>query len=161
MKCPIESRQNQELLLDYCAGRLDKAASAAVARHVAGCPACGEVCAGQRSVWQALEEWETAPVSPEFNRRLYHRIEQEAAASWWARVLRTLGPGLVRRGIPAAAAAGLLLMAGSLLETRPPAGDAAQARFEVQADQVERTLEDLELLETLSRDLRQPSASSL
>lgn len=158
MKCPIETQETPEVLLAYSAGRLDSEAHARVASHVASCTACRQVCEGQRRVWEALETWEAVPVAPDFDRRLYQRIEREARAPWWRRVVWPPNPGLVRRGIPIAAAAGLLLIAGGLIEsTRPPAD--TQARVELQADQVERTLEDLELLHTFSLEVRPPASS--
>jgi hypothetical protein len=64
--------------------------------------------------------------------------------------MRPFRPMLVRSGLPVAAAACLLVVAGMVLE-RPgavpsiPAGPPSQGEA-VQADQVENALEDIELL---------------
>ena len=44
--------------------------------HIEACPACREFAGGQQAVWQALDAWEPAAVSMDFDRRLYARIEQ-------------------------------------------------------------------------------------
>ena len=88
MNCPIETKDNAELLLAYCARKLDPETQTILERHVAVCPACREFQAGQQAVWQALDAWEAMPVSTDFDRRLYRRIEADQAhASWWSRLL--------------------------------------------------------------------------
>ena len=43
----------------------------AMERHLEVCPGCRKVAAAQLSVWNLMGEWEAAPVSPGFDRRLY------------------------------------------------------------------------------------------
>ena len=74
MNCPIENRESAEILLAYCARKLDAGSSAILEEHIKICPACREFAEGQQSVWKALDAWEAAPVSPDFDRRLYARI---------------------------------------------------------------------------------------
>lgn len=151
MKCPMECGEMSEVLLAYCARRLEPETAAIVERHIASCAACRRVCDGQRAVWEALEAWEAIPVAPDFDRRLSGRIEWEAAASWWAKA--RLGKGLARRGLPLAAAACLLMAAVGIMEPWGKRGEESAATA-MQADQVERTLEDLELLDAFSREVR-------
>jgi anti-sigma factor RsiW len=152
----MECHENAELLLAYCARRLDLETQTVLERHMAACPACREFQQGQQAVWNALDAWEAMPVSDDFDRRLYRRIEEEEArASWWSRLTRPFRPmfepPLLSRGVPFAAAACLLLVAGMILE-RPgsvvvPDEVTADARMEsIQPDQVERTLDDMEML---------------
>lgn len=159
MKCPMESHDNAELLLAYCARRLDPETQSVLERHMAACPACREFQRGQETVWNALDAWEAMPASADFDRRLYRRIaEEEARASWWSRLMRpfqpVFAPALMSRGVPVAAAACLLVLAGVILE-RPgsvavPEDVTADARVEaVQPDQVERTLDEMEMLRQL------------
>ena len=156
MKCPMECQENAELLLAYCARRLDPETQAVLERHMAICPACREFQKRQQTVWNALDAWEDMPVSSDFDRRLYRRIaEEQARASWWARLARPFEPifggALLSRGIPAAAALCLLVLAGVIAE-RPgkvaiPEDATAEARVEtILPDQVERTLDDMEML---------------
>jgi anti-sigma factor RsiW len=150
MNCPMETR-NQEMLVTYTAGELDVETASAFEGHLAGCPACRSVAAEQSAVWNALNAWEAPAISPDFNRRVYRRIENEARFSWWERLTRALRPMPLRQALPLAAAAGLLLMAGLLLR-HPNNITPAQPRAEtvraetVRAEQVESTLDDLELL---------------
>ena len=70
---------------------------------------------------EALDAWEAMPVSTDFDRRLYRRIEEEKArATWWSRLVRPFRPmfeaPLMSRSVPLAAAACLLVLAGVILE---------------------------------------------
>jgi anti-sigma factor RsiW len=151
MRCPIESHDSAELLLDYCARRLDPDTVASLELHMNACPACHEFREGQKAMWQALDNWESIPVTPDFDRRLYRRIESEVESSWWRRVTDPLRSLVMRPGIPLGATACLLLVGGFLLQNpgvTPIPSEPAQAVQEV--DQVERTLEDLEMLRQLN-----------
>jgi len=147
MKCPMEAQENAGLLLDYAAGKLKADVRTQMEQHVAVCTACREFAGGQQTVWQALEEWEPADVSMDFDRRLYGRIEQNVP--WWTRLLQPLNP-LFRHSVPIAAAAGLVIMAG-LLMNRPaglpvaPASQSAQVEA-LQPEQLQNALDDMEML---------------
>jgi|SRR5581483_4267093 len=154
MNCPIERHENPELLLAYCTGKLDSETRLALERHMAVCPACREFQTGQQAVWEALDAWEAMPVSTDFNRRLYRRIEEEAAhASWWSRLARPFRAmfeaPLMSRSVPLAAAACLLVLAGVILEQPnnfTNSEESAATIETIQPDQVERTLDDMEML---------------
>lgn len=170
MKCLIETQESVELLLAYCARKLDAGNAAVVERHVGVCPACREFANGQRALWEGLDTWEAAPVSPDFDRRLYQRIEKEV--SWWDLLIRPFRPMLAdrpgsgfartrrlshnafRQGLPVAAAACVVVMAGALLQ-RPvkmqpaPATESAQLES-VQPEQVEHALEAMQMLSDFS-----------
>lgn len=154
MKCPIETRESAELLLEYCARRLDPESTAILQRHIAICPACREFADGQRALWEALDAWETTPVSADFDRRMYSRIEKEV--SWWDRLVRPFRPLLVRQGLPVAAAC-LVVMAGVFLERQGavPRQDTESAQVEtVQPEQVERALDAMEMLSEFNQHVR-------
>jgi anti-sigma factor RsiW len=137
MDCPIKTQENREWLLDYSAGRLNRQHAVMVERHMEACPDCAEFVAEQRVVWEALGRWEPQEISPDFNRRLYQRIDQAKPASWLQLLWRPLVP---------VAAACLLLVAGVALHT-----PAAPPRVEtVEPEQVERTLDDLQMLRELA-----------
>jgi anti-sigma factor RsiW len=152
MRCPIETRENAEVLLAYCARKLDAETSAILEGHIGTCPACREFAGGQQAVWQALDAWEAAPVSADFDRRLYQRIEQEV--SWWDRLMRPFRPLLFRQGLPIAAAAGLVIVAGLMLERPaavPPANSPVSAQVEVPPDQAEHALQEMEMMREFNR----------
>src|SRR5271169_2981497 len=156
MNCPMETGGNGELLLAYSAGKLDAETTAALERHIGICPACREFAGKQRVVRDALDAWEAPPVSADFDRRLYQRIEQEV--SWWDLVIRPFRPMLVRQGLPVAAAAFVMLMAGSLLQrpaTVEPVAQTESAQLEsVQPEQVEHALEAMQMLSDFSHQVR-------
>jgi anti-sigma factor RsiW len=158
----MECGENADLLLKFAAGRLDAEARARLERHMEVCPACREFAGGQRAVWEALDAWESAPVSPDFDRHLYRRIEREV--SWWDRVLRPFRPALIRRGLPIAAAAGLALMAGIVVDRSivvRPAPEKSSIQVEsLRPDQVESAVEDMEMLQEINGLVRPDSAES-
>jgi anti-sigma-K factor RskA len=107
-----------------------------------------------------MEEWALAPVSMDFDRRLYQRIERQT--SWWSRVTHSLNP-LFRNAVPLAAAAGVVIMAGLLMER--PAGKPTVAAVEesaqvetLQPEQVEHALDDMEMLRDFNSLVRADNA---
>ena len=157
MNCPMEARQGSELLLEYTGGRLEARAVTALKAHLESCARCREFAQNQKAVWQALEAWEAEPVSMDFDRRLFARIEQ-APASWWAR----LTGQMMHHAVPVAAAAGVMILAGLMLE-RPPAMPAEPPRESAQVetlgpDQVQSALDDMEMLRDFNHLVRADSA---
>lgn len=162
MNCPIETRESAELLLAYCARKLDDESTAVLERHMRICPSCREFASGQRAVWEALDAWEAAPVSADFDQRLYRRAGQEV--SWRDLLMRPFRPMLLRQAVPIAAAACLLVMGGVVLQRPagvPPAPEPESAQVEaVQPDQVENALQDMQMLREFNRLVRPDSTES-
>src|SRR6476659_5995846 len=148
MKCPIETKENAELLLSYSARRLNAESTAILEAHMEVCPACQEFRDGQRALWEALDQWEARPVSPDFDRRLYQKIEEHEQMGWWARTFGPMRPVFLRPALPLAAMACVVLVAGFIIDEPgklfAPAADSPQVVREV--EQVERALDDLEML---------------
>jgi anti-sigma factor RsiW len=163
MKCPMEKGESAELLLDYCSRRLDAARERELEGHIRSCAGCREFVARQRAVWNALDGWEAPPVSADFDRRLYGRIQEQV--SWWDLVRRPLRPVLLRRGLPIAVTAGLVIVAGLLFQgpaelPAPTAPKSAKVMEGVSADQVERAVDDMEMLRDLNRLVRADNPES-
>jgi hypothetical protein len=161
MNCPLDIPENTQVLLDYSARKLDAGQTASLERHMQVCASCREFAAGQSAVREAMDSWEAPPVSQDFNRRLYARIDQEV--SWWDRLVRPFRPLMLRRGLPVAAAACLVVLAGVLID-RPPAAtaprqDVAQVES-VQPEQVEQALDTMEMLSEFSHHLRSDGQES-
>ena len=162
MNCQIEGRDATELILAYCAGKLDRPRAATVEEHIRTCAGCRAMAGGQQAVWSALETWEAPPVSPDFDRRLYARIEKEV--SLWDLILRPFRPLFVRQGLPIAAAAAVVIMAGVLMErpagiTSGMQGPTSATVESVAPDQAEQTLQEMEMMRELNR-LVHPDADS-
>jgi len=134
------------MLVAYAAGELDLETAAELESHLAGCSACRLLAAEQAAVWKNLEAWEAPPIAPDFDRRLYRRIREDVHFSWWERILRPFRPMPLRQALPLTVSACLLLMAGFVIERPGKTGPVAPHRETVRVDQVERTLDDLELL---------------
>jgi len=145
MNCPMEDRHS-ETLVAYAAGELDRETAAAIERHLSVCPACRSMAAEQAALWNTLDIWEAPPVSSDFDRRLYGRIRNEARLSWWERLSRPFRPMPLRQALPLAATTCLLVIASFLVRQPDQLTPSRPRREVVRADQVERTLDDLELL---------------
>jgi len=144
MNCPIEKSAE---LLAFSTGRLTPPEAAKLEPHVESCPVCRKFVENQRAVWRALDVWEAPPVTADFDRRLFQCIEQ--SESWHDRWIRPLRLLLVRQGLPIAATACLIVVAG--LVSQRPAEVAVprptQAAVEtLQPDQVDHVLDDLQML---------------
>jgi anti-sigma factor RsiW len=137
MMCPTKDKQSAEILLEYCAGTLDPDRALEFEKHAAQCAECGRQVASQRALWQTLDQWTPAEISPDFDARLYARIAREEAAPLWKRWF-TWGwkPALITAVACAAIAIGLFVRQPQL----PSRADT------VDIDQVEHTLEDLDML---------------
>ena len=163
MNCPIQTEETAELLLAYTARRLDPAKTALLENHMNVCAQCAEFRAGQEMVWQALDAWEAPGVTPDFNRRLYQRIEAEAAAPWYKRLFQT-PIAMWKPAIPLAAA-GLMVVAGFVFD-HPAANNQPNTppsiRVSVtEAEQVESALDDLQLLRQLESSATSASPGSM
>jgi anti-sigma factor RsiW len=157
MRCPLKNDEIGEVLLDYCARKLTPEVSAEVGRHVQTCPECTAFCSAQERVWTALDDWAAPPVSENFARELYDRIDRFENKSW---VRRLVGERFARRPALSLGAACTALVLGLMVRgpvNQPvvspvPAAPHYQeaSRAELEPEQVEQALEDLEMLKQLS-----------
>lgn len=162
MNCPMENRESDELPLNYVSGALDTHQAALFEQHMLSCAVCAKFAREQKAVWGALDLFEPVPVSADFDRRLYQRIDQVATnnASWWDRMAAALrSPMLARRGLPIAAAAAVLVAAGVIWErpfatTAKPQTPLSAEVDNIQPDQVQHALDDMEMLREFNHLMR-------
>jgi len=151
MNCPIRTEETAEILLAYTARRLDPVKTAILESHMDVCPQCAEFRTRQELVWQALDAWDAPAVTPDFNRRLYQRIDAEAAAPWYTRLFTT--PWVMWKPAIPLAAAGLLVAAAFVwdhpVSVSTPSAPTAIRVSVTEAEQVENALDDLQLLRQL------------
>ena len=159
MNCPLETRENAQLLLDYCTPQARTGVQwlswNAISQSAA--PA-GNSPGGQRAVWQAMDAWEAAPVSADFDSRLYRRIESAGFLVGSAAAPVPSGDAAARSaghgdGLPAG---GGRSSCWSVPQFRPlpsPPGDVAQVDT-VQPEQVEHALDAMEILNEFSHHVR-------
>ena len=160
----MQSRENSDVLLAYVERTLAPEAAAAFERHAQTCAACREALGAQQAVWAALDGWDAAEIATDFNRRLYQRIEAEERRAWWRRAIggmfEPVLPWSMRPAMPLAAAC-MVLVAAFLIRS-PGDGEwkavrggevvrGAETRGAetMDVEQVERTLDDLEMLKQL------------
>jgi len=162
MICPLEAKRN-EVLLEYSSRKLDAGELRLLEDHLETCPACRDFVQAQRAVWDALDVWEPAPVSADFDSRLYRRIERQPV-SWFDRMMRPFQPFGLRHAIPIAVSAAVILTAGLLVQRAPaprpqPQHDTAQMEV-LQPEQVVLALDEMEALSQLSSPVRPNKADS-
>jgi hypothetical protein len=151
MTCPLQTEET-DLLLDDSAGRLARRGlnanrAALLAQHMEKCPACAAFRTQQKAVWDALDLWEPPPVSMDFNRRLWKRIDDAAAAPWYVNLAESLRLANWKPMLPLTAA--ILVIAGGFLLDHPGGKNATPGVSVSEADQVEQTLDDIQLLHQL------------
>ena len=156
MTCPLQSQENAEVLLDYCARRLGPGASVELERHIELCVECRRFADGQRLVWESLDAWDATPITTDFDRRLYRKIEARESTAWWTRTWEPLRASLR----PAAALASVFVAVAVITMINQPSpslavSNAARAAEAVEIDQVEKALEDMEMLQQLEVLARQ------
>jgi len=157
MKCPLSREDTADVLLDYSARRLDKARAARLERHMESCEACAAFSVQQGALWSALDEWEPEPVSMDFNRRMWQNIDLLAAEPWYRRLADSLRFGAWKPAIPLAAA--VLLVATAFVMDH--SGTVAQTHDVsiTEVDQVEKTLDDVQLLKQFDSTVTETGAS--
>jgi anti-sigma factor RsiW len=161
MICPLLNNANaaqRERLLDYTAGRLDGPEKEIIGRHLETCPDCAAFQIEQMAVWDALDLWTPAPVSLDFNRRLWQRIDAAATAPWYKRFAESLRFANWKPVVPLTAA--ILLIAAGFAFDHPGRKSALPGMTIKEADQVEQTLDDIDLLHQLDGVAVPPAAAS-
>jgi len=149
MTCPLKNKESAHVLLDYTARRLDGPTAAVLDQHICECPECALFRMEQSAVWAAMDTWEPMPVSTDFNRRLWQRIDAVAVEPWYKTLAAWLQVADWKPVFPLAAAI-LVIAAGFLLDhTGERSVIPGNAGFGVslrEADQVEQMLDDIQLL---------------
>ena len=162
MRCPIEAGNDAEILLALAAGRLTPADREAFELHMAECAECRRLADAQQSVWGALDAWKPPTVSEDFDRRLLARISADARRPWWRPEWFSWKPAL-----PVAAGCAVLLCVFLLHEPAFPGSEGAvpapvvqtQDAQKVDVDQVERALDDMDMLNQLDPPASPPHSA--
>ena len=150
MNCPIHNN-NSEILLDYCSRRLSLESTLLVEAHIEHCPECKAMTESQMAVWEALDQWEAEPVSADFDRRLYARIEQRGD-SWWARLTGFASGVNFRPAFTLGAACATVVFALILRGPMINVSDQPDQVIRIEAselEQAERVLEYMDMLDKL------------
>ena len=152
-----------DVFASYAAGSLSSPEVAALESHLGACEACSARAAAQKDVWAALDLWEPEAISEDFDRRLYERIAAEGGRKWWHLLLRPEVSFSFRTAGPVAVAC-LALVAAFFYRSHGPVAGPSQApavsvQQKLDADQVERTLDDLEMLKQMSLPVAGKSGS--
>jgi anti-sigma factor RsiW len=156
MDCPQQNNAGHELIIAYAARTLDAAKEAAFERHLKACASCREMAAAQRTVWSALDELTPLPVSSNFDAKLYQRIAEEQQYTWWQRLFRA--DWSWRPAMPVAAACAVLIVAMLVNNSGPSVVPQQAAQPSLQIEQVERALDDMDMLKQVGEAALEQSA---
>jgi hypothetical protein len=150
MNCLLKPTEQQDLLLRHLAGDLAGETLRSWQRHLSSCSDCRSLLESQQILDADLSSWQPPAISPDFDQKLWARIEldRQQVRPWWQRYL--VLDGSWRFAVPVALAACLLL--GYFVFSPTP--EVMQAE---DIEQVERTLDDLEALQTLHSQSEDPS----
>jgi len=153
--------ESAEVLFAYVDGTLEPARAASLARHAAACEPCRKLIEGQQAMWAVLDSWEPPEISPDFNRKMHAAVAAEAEQRSWRRWLGNLVNALTPHKLLVPAGVLALVLGTVVLTQMPrhntvPAPDSAveqKAGIESEQKQIERTLDDLDVLTTLDAAL--------
>lgn len=163
MTCPLQS-DHADVLLDYCARMLDPERKAMLERHMEQCADCREMARAQSEVWSAMDAFDAEPVSADFDRRLYARIdERETVTAWerfWAPVREYLQGQPAWKPVLSIAAASAVLAVVFLVQGDAPQPVTDQPAAVVDVKEVENVLEDMEMLRQLEAPAPADSAGA-
>ena len=143
-QCLLNEAERAEILL--AAGCGVGELSGVQAAHVRLCGSCSEACARQAALWKTLGDWTLPEISSNFNRDLYAKIDLLSQQSWVDRIASRMRTWLAQPALAVATVA-LVLTAGFVFDHS--AGKAhlpAVVVSTTEAEQVEKTLEDMEML---------------
>lgn len=157
MQCPIRTKENPEVLIEYSSGRLTPAVAAMFQSHVESCADCRAFSKAQRAAWDALDSWEPMPITADFDRKLYARIDEYEKSGWWTKLWHrsTWQSGSFGSAMPIATAC-VTLAVGVMLYlplNNKPAMDLSAPQTKIESsdlDQIETTLEDIEMFKQLT-----------
>ena len=94
MKCPLETREDTEILVAYSSRDAERGAIRSRWRRMCSpAPRAGSSCAGSGWCGKRWMAGKRPPVSADFDRRLYARMEREV--SWWQRMRGRMGALLI------------------------------------------------------------------
>ena len=157
MQCPIKTKENAEILLDYSSGKLTPDLAAIFQSHMESCEDCRAFSIAQRSAWEALDAWVPMPIPADFDRKLYARIDQYEKSGWWIKLWHrsiwqsgSFGPAMPIATACLTLAVGVMLW---LPVNNKPALDLTSPQTKMESsdlEQIETTLEDLEMFRQLT-----------
>lgn len=169
MRCPIEAGNEKTLMVALAAGTLTPAEQETLERHIDECAGCRRLADEQKAVWSALDAWTVPTVSENFDQRLHARIAVEARRPWWKCEWDSLSHGRFswKPVLPVAAACvalfGVFLVHNPVSlgtsRTAPAAVIQTQDAQKVDVDQVERALDDIDMLNQLDAPVTAPHSS--
>lgn len=151
MSCLV-IRDHQSDLLEYCRGSFETERRLDIAKHAASCSECQTFIAQQQQVNALLDEWTLDPVSPEFDLALQAKLAQATSEGFGERLRRWLTP-LWRPAIPVGAAAALAAVLITVQYPVPHAPSTAGETVDasrIDVNQVEQTLDDLDMLRQMA-----------
>ncbi len=156
MMCPMKVKESTEILVDYCAQTLERVRVAEFEKHMETCGDCRRFVSEQGDLWETMDRWTPISISPDFDQRLYAKIAQEEAEpvwrQWWYRITRPAVPWMAWKPAVSLAAACAVLTLGLTVHIPGPSDTSSQIKPEkVDIEQVEKTLDDLDILMPLSQ----------
>ena len=153
MLCPIKVGNEAELLVAYTTCAMTPAEQEAFERHMDECAGCRELAGAQKSMWGALDLWKLPDVPADFDARLRTRIAAQDRLPWWRRLEFSWKPAIPVGVACAALLAAFLMHSPAMHNSAPVAPPAAvvsqQDAQKVDVDQVERALDDMDMLNQL------------
>ncbi len=152
----MNTKENSEILLDYASGKLNPAMASQFESHMKSCADCRAFSLAQKSTWDSLDTWDAAPVSADFDRKLYERINRHENSGWFNRLWYWVmwRPAFSGPVVPIATACVTLVVGAMLyLPVSKPIVNLQSPPSRMESsdlEQIETTLEDMEMFRQLA-----------
>jgi hypothetical protein len=156
-------------MVALAAGTLTPAEQETLERHIDECAGCRRLADEQKAVWSALDVWTVPMVSEDFDQRLHARIAVAELRPWWKRQWDSLSHARFswKPVLPVAAACvalfGVFLVHNPVSlgtsRTAPTTVIQTQDAQKVDVDQVERALDDIDMLNQLDAPATAPHSA--
>lgn len=167
MDCPLKTGTGTEVFIAYSARTLTAQAEVELLKHIESCTGCRRMAEAQEEVWNALDAWSPEAISSNFDEKLYARIANEEQRPWWRRWLGgELNMGSSGKpAMPVAVACAALVTAFLFNTSQPKPRAQASVQSNIDIEQVERALDDIDMLKQLglaasNAPARQPGHST-
>ena len=150
MRCEYQAR-NIDRLLTYASQGEGHHCPAELKRHLESCPECARLISEQQAVWRSLDTWEAPAVSPHFETALWSRLEEpQSLRESWRERLQNWMMWQSRPALPIVAACATVLLAATLSVPWLMMSHSPIRLDQVDIEQVEKTVDDMDLLRTLT-----------
>ena len=157
--CPKAIRGGEATLVAFVAGKVRGPDGARLRAHLEDCERCRDYVEGQRAIWQLLDDWQPELQNTNFNSDFASRLAHLPPEPWFVEIGRRVAARMLKPAFTFSAIAAVLAVS---VYVRNPFVASGHTQFvprtvasaprvisPVEAEQVDRAIDDMQLLHQL------------